>query len=233
MRWVATPRVSSTTGAVLVGSCCGSSPSFTGAIVDEAKPKRIRADRTRPAGVAVASARKTVRLGAGRPLVIVGERINPTGKKALADSLRAGSMEVVRSLAAAQERAGARPARRERGRRRRRRPGGAAEGRARAGRDDRPAARHRHDGPGRSRGGAQGVPRSRARQLVQRRRADSIATVLPLAKRYGAAVVVLALDDDGIPATAEGRLAVVERVRAAARADRARATTISSWTASS
>ena len=41
---------------------------------------------------------------------------------------------------------------------------------------------------------------------------------MPLARRYGAAVVVLALDDGGIPPTAGGRLEVVERVRDAARA---------------
>jgi 5-methyltetrahydrofolate--homocysteine methyltransferase len=41
----------------------------------------------------------------------------------------------------------------------------------------------------------------------------SMSAVLPLAKRYGAAVLVRALHDDGIPPTAEGRVAVVERVR--------------------
>jgi len=46
--------------------------------------------------------------------------------------------------------------------------------------------------------------------------ADSIAAVLPLAARYGAAVVALALDDDGIPATSVGRVAVVQRIRSAA-----------------
>ncbi len=45
----------------------------------------------------------------------------------------------------------------------------------------------------------------------------SLASVLPLAERYGAAVVVLALDEHGIPGTAEERAAVVERVRVAAR----------------
>ena len=45
----------------------------------------------------------------------------------------------------------------------------------------------------------------------------SIEAVLPLVARYGAAVVVLALDDAGIPADAEGRMKVVERVRTAAR----------------
>jgi 5-methyltetrahydrofolate--homocysteine methyltransferase len=44
----------------------------------------------------------------------------------------------------------------------------------------------------------------------------SLDAVLPLAVRYGAAVVILALDDTGIPETAGDRLAVVDRVRAAA-----------------
>jgi 5-methyltetrahydrofolate--homocysteine methyltransferase len=48
--------------------------------------------------------------------------------------------------------------------------------------------------------------------------ASSLATVLPLAKRYGAAVVALALDDDGIPVTAADRVSVVERIRDAAHA---------------
>jgi 5-methyltetrahydrofolate--homocysteine methyltransferase len=94
-------------GAAMVGSCCGSSPSFTGAIVDFAKSRPVRADRVRPPGVTLASARRTVRIGTGLPLVRIGERINPTGRKALAESLRAGSMEVVRSHAVAQASDGA------------------------------------------------------------------------------------------------------------------------------
>jgi 5-methyltetrahydrofolate--homocysteine methyltransferase len=47
---------------------------------------------------------------------------------------------------------------------------------------------------------------------------ESLETVLPLAKKYGAAVVALALDDDGIPETFEGRVAVAEKIIAAAAA---------------
>ena len=45
---------------------------------------------------------------------------------------------------------------------------------------------------------------------------ESLAKVLPLVKKYGAVVVGLALDDDGIPATAAGRLAVAEKIIARA-----------------
>ena len=36
--------------------------------------------------------------------------------------------------------------------------------------------------------------------------------VLPLVKKYGAAVVALTLDDSGIPADAEGRIAIAEKL---------------------
>ncbi|MDO8963523.1 MAG: dihydropteroate synthase, partial [Coriobacteriia bacterium] len=202
-------------GAGLVGSCCGSSPSFTGAILDEAK-RVVPPERRRPDGVAVASARKTVRFGTGRPLAVVGERINPTGKKALADSLRAGSMELVRSFATAQEAAGADLLDVNVG----------ATGvdaatvlpkavSALAGMTDLPLVIDTTD-PAALEAALKAYP---GRALINSCNggADSMASVLPLAKRFGAAVVVLALDDDaGIPADVEGRLAIVERVRAAA-----------------
>jgi 5-methyltetrahydrofolate--homocysteine methyltransferase len=40
----------------------------------------------------------------------------------------------------------------------------------------------------------------------------SLARVLPLAKEYGAAVIGLAMDDGGIPAEAEGRVAVAAKI---------------------
>jgi 5-methyltetrahydrofolate--homocysteine methyltransferase len=46
--------------------------------------------------------------------------------------------------------------------------------------------------------------------------AKSLQRILPLARRYGAAVIGLALDEQGIPATAAGRLAVARKIRDAA-----------------
>jgi 5-methyltetrahydrofolate--homocysteine methyltransferase len=45
----------------------------------------------------------------------------------------------------------------------------------------------------------------------------SLKRILPLAKKYGAAIIGLALDQKGIPDTAEGRLAIARRIRNAAR----------------
>ena len=53
------------------------------------------------------SARKTVTIGPGNPTVLIGERINPTGKKRLAAALAEGNLDVVVSEALAQVEAGA------------------------------------------------------------------------------------------------------------------------------
>jgi 5-methyltetrahydrofolate--homocysteine methyltransferase len=55
----------------------------------------------------VSSALKEVIIGDGRPTVLIGERINPTGKKKLAAALLAGDLEIVRQEALAQVQAGA------------------------------------------------------------------------------------------------------------------------------
>ena len=53
------------------------------------------------------SATKEVIIGDGRPTVLIGERINPTGKKRMSEALRAGDLAVVREEALAQVQAGA------------------------------------------------------------------------------------------------------------------------------
>ncbi|MBW2204171.1 MAG: dihydropteroate synthase, partial [Deltaproteobacteria bacterium] len=60
-----------------------------------------------PVESSVASATKTLVIGPTRPLVIIGERINPTGRKKLAESLEAGNLDLVRSEAISQVEEGA------------------------------------------------------------------------------------------------------------------------------
>jgi 5-methyltetrahydrofolate--homocysteine methyltransferase len=55
----------------------------------------------------VLSAEREVIIGGNRPTVFIGERINPTGKKRLAEALRAGDLSVVREEALNQVAAGA------------------------------------------------------------------------------------------------------------------------------
>jgi len=55
----------------------------------------------------VSSTTKEVIIGPDQPTVLIGERINPTGKQKLAEALKAGNLEVVRNEALAQAQAGA------------------------------------------------------------------------------------------------------------------------------
>lgn len=55
----------------------------------------------------VSSPKKEVIIGDDQPTVLIGERINPTGKKKLAEALKVGDLEIVRKEALAQVQAGA------------------------------------------------------------------------------------------------------------------------------
>jgi len=55
----------------------------------------------------ISSATKEVIIGDGRPTVLIGERINPTGKKKMAEALVAGNLDVVGEVAQTQAQAGA------------------------------------------------------------------------------------------------------------------------------
>jgi len=55
----------------------------------------------------LSSASKEVVIGDGLPTVLIGERINPTGKKKMTAALEAGDLEVIRREAVAQIEAGA------------------------------------------------------------------------------------------------------------------------------
>ena len=205
-------------GAAMVGSCCGSTPVYTGAIVDAVADKDCVqiADRGL-AGTVLAGPRRVVTLGSGSPIRVLGERINPTGKPKLAEELRAGIMSVVRSFAAEQEAAGADLLDVNVG------AAGVdaivalpAAVLALVGSTDVPLVLDTTD-PAALEAALRVYP---GRALINSVNGDpaSMEAVLPLAARYGAAVVVLALDDTGIPEDAAGRLAIVECVRAAAHA---------------
>jgi 5-methyltetrahydrofolate--homocysteine methyltransferase len=55
----------------------------------------------------ISSAAKEVIISDERPTVLIGERINPSGKKKLAEALKAGNLDIVRKEAKAQVEAGA------------------------------------------------------------------------------------------------------------------------------
>lgn len=204
-------------GAALVGSCCGSTPAYTGAIMDFAREKGIAKRPGVGDSLVLAGPRGHVCVGAGNRLAVIGERINPTGKPDLRDSLLEGSMTVVRQFATEQQHAGADVLDVNVGA-----PGvDAAEVLPQAvlalvGTSDLPLVMDCTDAIALE--AALRVYPGRALINSVNGSRESIDAILPVAARYGAAVLVLALDDEGIPTTVDGRLEIVERVRVAAHA---------------
>lgn len=93
-------------GASLVGGCCGTTPSFIRAEKEAVGKMRIR--HREPGTLRyLTSERKTVAFRLDDNFMIIGERINPTGKKKLQAQLKEGSMEMVSAFAEEQEACGA------------------------------------------------------------------------------------------------------------------------------
>ncbi len=93
-------------GASVVGGCCGTTPDYIRAL-REAVEDLPPVERKKPDKRFLTSERRTVAFGLEDNLIIVGERINPTGKKKLQAALKEGSMELVTEFAESQEACGA------------------------------------------------------------------------------------------------------------------------------
>ncbi len=204
-------------GAQLIGSCCGSNPVFTAAIHALVGDTDVvcRKDPEAGSSMVLTSLTRSVQIGCGHPVKVIGERINPTGKPSLTEELERGSMSLVRQFAEQQELAGA----------------DLLDVNVGAAQVDAavilPAAVQALSGftscplvldttdiialeaalrlyPGRA--------------LINSVNGDpeSYESVLPLAKRYGAGVIILALDRKGVPKSLEERVAIIQHVREAA-----------------
>ena len=93
-------------GANMLGGCCGTTPVHIRELaraIAVIKPK-LPAKKSISA---LSSARGFLHFSENQPLFIVGERINPTGKKSLQQELTEGKMSIIRQMAAEQENQGA------------------------------------------------------------------------------------------------------------------------------
>ena len=96
-------------GATILGGCCGTTPQFIRGLRDTFGKRVDVAVERRKEGIRyLTSERQTVSFGLDDGFIIVGERINPTGKKLLQAQLREGSMDKVLQFAEEQESGGAR-----------------------------------------------------------------------------------------------------------------------------
>ncbi len=157
---------------------------------------------------------KTIKINRDLPTAIIGERINPTGRKAVLEALQAGNFDIVRKDALDQVAAGA----------------AALDINAGVPGADEPALIQKiirnvmevvdvplcidTANPQALAAALSVYSEYAGKALINSVNGEekSLSAVLPLAKEHGAAVIGLCMDDNGIPATAEARFAVAARI---------------------
>lgn len=204
-------------GVRIVGGCCGTTPRHiaeTRGAVEEVT-SAWPGVASRKLGSAICTPSKVVRFG--DDAVIIGERLNPTGKRALQEALRAGDVGYLLREAVKQQEQGAHvldlnvglPDIDE------------AAMLARAAREIQGVVDLPLQLDSSNCAALEAAARCyNGKPLINsvNGKKESLEMVLPIVKKYGAAVLGLTLDDDGISETAEGRLAVARRIVEAAEA---------------
>lgn len=197
-------------GASIVGGCCGTTPGHIAALKDALAGCDVQRRTTDATTTVVASGSRTVEI----PLddsIVIGERINPTGKKKLKAALTEGDVAYVLREAVSQSDAGAHvldvnvgvpgldePAVLD------------ATVQAVQSVTDLPLQIDTSDAKALERA----LRHYNGKALINsvNGKKESMDAVLPLVAKYGGVVVALTLDESGIPPTAEGRIAIARRI---------------------
>ncbi|MCD8040956.1 MAG: homocysteine S-methyltransferase family protein [Clostridia bacterium] len=195
-------------GATVVGGCCGTTPQYIAklsGIAHAAKPLRVKDKNL----TVISSYTHAVYFG-GAP-VLIGERINPTGKKRLKQALKEGDMAYILNEAVSQGEKGAH----------------VLDVNVGLPEIDEPAVLVSAVTEIQS---VTDLPLQidtsdiTAMELAMRRyngkplinsvngKKEIMDAVFPLVQKYGGAVIALTLDEGGIPATAQGRIAIAKKI---------------------
>ena len=194
-------------GANIIGGCCGTNPDFIKAVSEKVKGiKPI--DMEVELKTKLCSRTKTIVV---KPTLIVGERINPTNRKDFADEIKEGKTDYLRNQALQQVEEGASLLDINVG------VAGVDESKTLPYAIE--AAQNVVDVP-------LVVDTSNIEALeLALKKCDgkvlinsvnggekSLSGVLPLAKKYGAAIIALCLDEEGIPKTVEKRVSIAKKI---------------------
>ncbi|MEK7842508.1 MAG: dihydropteroate synthase, partial [Deltaproteobacteria bacterium] len=198
-------------GVRVIGGCCGTTPEHIKMMAERIKvyKSEIRNQKSEIQYTMLASRSGYAAFGSGAGPVIIGERINPTGKKNLQQEIKEKKTSIIRKEAKSQQEAGAHILDVNVGV-----PG-----------IDEPASMQMAvfavnencqlpivlDSSSLAALEA-GLKAVDGKALINSVSGEEkkLNTILPLAKKYGAAVLGLTLDDKGIPPTAEGRVCIAE-----------------------
>ena len=93
-------------GAAIIGGCCGTTPEHIRALKQAVGSMPVHMPLTKKRRM-LASERMHVEIRLDGKFMVIGERINPTGKKKLQAELKEGSLSMVRTMATEQEENGA------------------------------------------------------------------------------------------------------------------------------
>jgi 5-methyltetrahydrofolate--homocysteine methyltransferase len=195
-------------GVTYIGGCCGTMPAHIAAL-KKAFGEKKTIPLTKKNNTVVCSGMRSVKLGI-KPL-IVGERINPTGKPKLKAALREERMEYVLNEGVSEEEHGAHildvnvglpeidePAMLKK------------TVVALQGVTPLPLQIDTTDITAME--GALRIYNGKPMVNSVNGKIENMEAVFPLVKKYGGTVVCLLLDEDGIPATSEGRLTIAKRI---------------------
>lgn len=195
-------------GAWFAGGCCGTTPEHIKALVDRCKDMEV-IPLTEKDYTIVTSYSQAVTLG-DKP-VIIGERINPTGKKKFKEALREGNMEYILEEGVKQADSGAH----------------ILDVNVGLPEIDEVAMMKQtvyelqsilplplqiDTTDPEAMEAALRMYNGKAMVNSVNGKKEVMEQIFPLVQKYGGVVVGLALDEDGIPATAEGRLAIAEKI---------------------
>jgi len=198
-------------GVTILGGCCGTTPAFIRAAAEALSGVRPAA-RSETIRGGVCGAAAAVALGGIR---VIGERINPTGKKRFQQALREGDIDYIVARGIEQQDAGAdildvnvglpgldEPALMRR------------TVRALQAAVDLPLQIDSSD-PRAIEAGLRAYCGKAIVNSVNGKK-EVLDAILPLCKKYGAAVVGLCMDENGIPQDWQGRVAIAKRILDAA-----------------
>lgn len=198
-------------GASVIGGCCGTTPEHIRAACEETKDLNLPL-RKKPEQRFLTSERQTIAFGLDDNFIIVGERINPTGKKKLQEQLRTGSMDMVADFAEEQEACGA---------------GILDINMGMGGIDEKSMMLKALD----TVGSVTSLPLSldsshvdvleaALRRYPGRALVNSVSyekikfdSLLPVVKKYGAMFVLLPLSDQGLPESLEEKIDIIEKIK--------------------
>lgn len=194
-------------GVSYLGGCCGTTPAHLKAMIEATKDIEDKVPKFKNETI-VASYSKSVDLSEG---AVIGERINPTGKKLMKEALRNKDMDYVLRQGITQSEAGAHILDVNMGL-----PeidekemlcSGVYELQSVL-----PVPLQLDSGDAEAMEAALRLYNGKAMINSVNGKEKSMKEVFPLAKKYGGVVVCLCLDEDGIPSTAQGRIAIAKKI---------------------